>query len=428
MRNPDDGSFNLRHLRALEATCRLGSINLAASALHMSQPGITQAIAGLEMQFAARLLSRHSTGSSPTDQGSILVGRIERFFEQLSAAIVQFTGRAPGRDAATRDAILTRLTFAQLRALLALSRHGALYAAAADEGLSVSTLHRAARDLESNLGLPLYVKRSTGLGVTPAGKELARRFQLALAEIAQAREEIANHAGATTGVIRIGTLPMIRSAILGRAITATLEQRPGLRIEVLEGAYELMLGALRGGDCDILLGALRQPAPAKDVTEDALFADPYAIVARHGHPLTQRAVTLADLAACEWLTQRPGTPVYQAFTALFADSATPPRVGIETSSLVLSRSLLMTSNRLMLLSKRQIVVDEAAGLLASISYPVPAVARQIGVTRRLNWLPSPGHQSFLRNLTQSAAEDLGVTPPDGVGTRPALHLPHKFSF
>jgi DNA-binding transcriptional LysR family regulator len=40
--------FNLRHLRALAATLRLGSLGAAAKAVGISQPAVTQAIARLE--------------------------------------------------------------------------------------------------------------------------------------------------------------------------------------------------------------------------------------------------------------------------------------------------------------------------------------------------------------------------------------------
>jgi hypothetical protein len=54
----EPADFNLRHLRALAATLRLGSLGAAAKAVGISQPAVTQAIARLEELTGTRLLDR----------------------------------------------------------------------------------------------------------------------------------------------------------------------------------------------------------------------------------------------------------------------------------------------------------------------------------------------------------------------------------
>src|SRR5262245_64747711 len=99
---------NLRHLNTFREVARLGSISAAARAVHISQPAVTQAIAGLARYFGAPLVMRSSTGMTPTPAGKLVVARVERALVQL-------------RDAFGETRLLSS---AQLDALCAVVEHG----------------------------------------------------------------------------------------------------------------------------------------------------------------------------------------------------------------------------------------------------------------------------------------------------------------
>ena len=58
----DSYRLNLRHLRAMAAIARLGSITAAAQAISITQPAITQALAKLESQLDHQLFERRPDG------------------------------------------------------------------------------------------------------------------------------------------------------------------------------------------------------------------------------------------------------------------------------------------------------------------------------------------------------------------------------
>lgn len=404
----DENIPNLRHLRMFMSTCELGSINAAAGAMHVAQPAITQAISKLEARFGSPLLSRHREGSLPTPAGRILHGRCDRFFRQMHAAIMLAPERihAPGSQQAAT--LAGRLTVSQISALIGVANHGSLWLAAHNEGVSVSAMHRAAKEIENNLGYAVFSKARNRLNVNHSGAELARRLQIALREIAVAEEEIRSLSGQPDGKILIGTLPMIRSALLGLTINRTLAQAPGLRFEVLEGVYATMLRALRNGEIDMLIGALRRPSPANDVTERLLFTDPYAIIARKGHPLEGTEASAAELLQYEWVVQKQGTPVRAALEAIFAGTGLSPHVAVETSSMSLTRSILLDSDRLAILSRRQITIEERAGLLTALPLSIASTGRRIGLTTRQDWQPAGSHLIFLENFHSVLIENVGA--------------------
>ena len=78
---------NLRHLQCFREIARLGSLGAAARAMHLSQPAVTQAVAGLESHFGTQLLARRPDGVSPTPAGEVCLVRIDRALAQLREAL-----------------------------------------------------------------------------------------------------------------------------------------------------------------------------------------------------------------------------------------------------------------------------------------------------------------------------------------------------
>ena len=192
------------------------------------------------------------------------------------------------------------------------------------------------------------------------------RTRLAFAEIAQAQAEVAAAQGTGSGATVIGAMPLARSVLVARAVLEFAATRPEHGISILDGPYESMLAALRRGSADVLIGALRDPVPYEDIVQEHLFDDPLAIVVGARHPLAgSGAPTLAALARFPWIAPRRDSPLRRHFDALFGKldvrrAVTP----IECNSLVAARSMLLASERVMLLSEHQIhprARDRAAG-------------------------------------------------------------------
>ena len=77
-------------------------------------------------------------------------------------------------------------------------------------------------------------------------------------------------------------------------------------------------------------------------------------------------------------------------------------VSVVTSSMVLVRGLLTRGDYLTLLSPRQAAVEIDQGLMRPLDLPLPDSARQIGLTTRSDWMPTPTQARFL-DLVRAAA-------------------------
>jgi LysR family transcriptional regulator, regulator for genes of the gallate degradation pathway len=80
---------------------------------------------------------------------------------------------------------------------------------------------------------------------------------------------------------------------------------------------------------------------------------------------------------------------------LFPETDIRPRTSIETGSLVAIRGMLVESDQLTLLSRHQILFEEAAGLLAVVPFAIDQPGRVIGIAVRRDWNPTPLQQQFL---------------------------------
>src|SRR5258705_13174728 len=78
--------LNLRHLRAVAAIRRCGSVSRAAGEVALSQPAVTQGVAKLETQLGLRLFERGPSGMTPTPEGNQLSERIDAVAGAMTAA------------------------------------------------------------------------------------------------------------------------------------------------------------------------------------------------------------------------------------------------------------------------------------------------------------------------------------------------------
>ena len=392
--------LNLRHLRAFAAVCEHRGISRAAQDIHLSQPALTQAMSKLERNFGTRLFERGNKGMFPTAAGEILGGRVRRAFDLLA--------NVSNRRDRMRGGLSQVVTSTQLRALIAVAKHGNFSVAARAEQVSQPSLHRAARDLEALTGVPLFTKSAQGIALTLPAKALLLNACLAFSELDHAIEEIGETRGAEAGALRVGSLPLSLGTILPRALNNVTGQRPNLRATVMDAPFAELLFALRHGEIDLILGALRNPAPAPDVVQDRLFDDRLCIVCRPGHPLLPAASPdRAELARHPWVVARPNTPTRRHFDKFFKDfplSEHGPLIA--SNSMILVRQLLQGSDRLSMISRTQAEEHLRAGTLALLPIDLGDTPREIGVTYRAAWQPTPAQADFLRSL-RKVAEDTG---------------------
>lgn len=370
---------NIRHYAALAATVRHGSLSRAARTVNLSQPALTQAITGLETSLGVTLFERGPGGMAPTEAARLLAPRAEAAIAHIGSP---------------------RVTGTQLRAFMAVVRAGSYAAAAEATGISPASLHRAVADLSVALGQRLLDRRGRGLALTPAGERRARGFSLATAELRAALGEIAALQGKGGARIAVGAMSLSRARWLPETITRFAAAHPQVSIAVHEGSHAELVGPLRDGEIDLLLGALREGARVDDLVQEAVFEDRPALVMRAGHPLLAAADPATAMFAYPWLLPGRETPLRHYWEAMVLGLGREvPPVPVECGSVMMVRQLLIASDALTLLSPAQISVELDAGVLAALPTPAP-VTRMIGISTRAGWRPTAAQAAFIATLRE----------------------------
>jgi DNA-binding transcriptional LysR family regulator len=353
------------------------------------------------------LFERRQSGCYLTEYGQTYLARTNRMFIEMEEGLVAPLVGPPFADHKSLKSILAKITATHVRALMAVAEHRSIETAALKLGISASSLTRAARDLEAVLRRTLFHPGLQGLTPTKPASELARRFALACRELTYATEEIATLKGISTSRVVIGTLPLFPVDLIARSVDDLLRMYPGTRVVVQEGGYLSLLDDLRAGKIDFLVSVLRRPSWAEDVDEEPLFHDPYAIVARRGHPLSRRQnITLQDLARFEWVLPELGTPRRMAFESMFAGFSPKPKASVETRSIEFQRGMLSTSDRISIVTRQETMLEERIGVLAALPFAPPVSRNADGIATRANWRPTIVQLAFLDRLRRNSRENL----------------------
>ncbi len=183
-------------------------------------------------------------------------------------------------------------------------RHLRYFVAAADalhftraaEVLSVSqpTLSLQIKELERELGSPLFDRVGRSVRLTAAGELFRRHAVRALREVEIGRDAIADLQGLRQGTLRVGVTHSFSTALMPKAVAGFRERYPGVFVVIEKTSGRAVERALVAGDID--LGIAFAPPESIEVVAETLFEEEVVLITARGHALADRPeVTLAEL-------------------------------------------------------------------------------------------------------------------------------------
>lgn len=222
-----------------------------------------------------------------------------------------------------------------LRDLLAIVERGSIRAAARHLGIAQPALSRTIRELEKEIGVPLFERRAKGSFLTPMGHIFARRANTAFTELRRATEEIQQLQGQVHGTVIVGVSSMAMVALMPSVWTPFRKRYPQIQLQVIESVYPGIELRLKEGVIDLYVGPAPESGPASGLQMEKLFDNTRAIFARKGHPLAN-ATSLAELAGADWVTTSITNKAEMEFDDAFA------RYGLAAPKLALSGQTALT--------------------------------------------------------------------------------------
>ncbi|MBV8745389.1 MAG: LysR family transcriptional regulator [Xanthobacteraceae bacterium] len=220
----------------------------------------------------------------------------------------------------------------QFRDVVAIAERGSLRAAARHLGLAQPALTRSVRELERELGAPLFERRARGMLLTTMGEAFVRRAQAVLSEVRRASDEVEQLHGGTRGSVVVGLSIAAHLTLLPGALSPFRKRYPGLQLRLIEGQYPTLEPGLKDGSVDFYVGPRPERPPPSELKVETLFENTRIILGRRGHPLG-RAKSLRDLVDAEWATTSITLRAEEELNAVFAKhDLPPPRLALQSQS------------------------------------------------------------------------------------------------
>ncbi len=178
-------------------------------------------------------------------------------------------------------------TLSQLRSLLAVVDAGGFSGAAAELGVSQSSLSEAVGKLEETVGRPLLKRGPTGTVPTASGERIldyARTAVQAASDVMQAVQDV----NELSGILRVATFRSVATHLLPPVLAQFRINYPKVRIELIDGENSLNTKSfLQTGQADLALFVISEPIA--DLKVIPVIQDEYLFIApaSRGNTLVQ---------------------------------------------------------------------------------------------------------------------------------------------
>ncbi|WP_298016290.1 LysR substrate-binding domain-containing protein [uncultured Castellaniella sp.] len=290
-----------------------------------------------------------------------------------------------------------RVRLRHLRFLLSLARTRNLSHSASALHTTQPALSKWLKDLEADIGLTLFDRHARGLTPTPHGQALidhARRIEAQL-DRAAADMKILSEGGA--GHVALGASGVAATEAGPLSVLEMTARMPGLRIDLVEGSMDLLLGQLAQGDLDIVLGrTVDVPEDLPSFNTEVLYTEPVDLVVQCRHPLlSQPRLDWADVLRYQWIVWPKGSPIRKAVEdALAVAGYRMPANYIESNSVIANVTLLNNSEVIGVASHRSALILSGMNMLRILPLALQGTGSVSLYWRRNERLPKSVEQAL----------------------------------
>lgn len=292
----------------------------------------------------------------------------------------------------------------QLKAFLAIAEAKTFTAGARRVNVTQAAISMQIRQLEDEVGLPLFTRTPRRVILTEAGEHLLERARKILREHDAAVAEIAELAGAEHGRLRIGSASAMFATMQLPTILQNLKNRfPNAEITVSSGTSQTLVDKILHGEIDIAFVSL--PVDNSHIMTELLFSDEIVAIAHPAHPLAdQKFISAAALAGEPLILGEKGGNTRRLIDDFFSAANVQPNVMMELSRQEAINQMVENDMGIGIAGAKTVSKEIAGGKLASWLIEGAEIKWDLGLARLRGGYFSPIAKEFVRFCKDSFKE------------------------
>jgi DNA-binding transcriptional LysR family regulator len=300
-----------------------------------------------------------------------------------------------------------------VRTFLAVARAGGMRRAATSLHRTQPAISARIRELESQVGAPLFERLGRGLLLTRAGELLLAEAPALLATEVELARRLRETGDTERSTLRLATLDAASIYVLPQVYLEFRKAHPRVQLTVQVVDSRRVLAAVQELQVDV--GVLALPIVHADVDTVPIFEDSMVCVAARGHPLAaRRSVLLATVAAEPLVLYGRGSTTRATLDAVFQHHGLIPNVAMETASPEAMKRLAEVGVGIAIVPEELVREEIASGRLSRIAVSNARFARRLATAvRRGRELPAVA-RGFL-DLVYRRYPPLGIGSQNLVG-------------
>ncbi len=283
------------------------------------------------------------------------------------------------------------MDFRRLTYFLGVVDSGGFTAAADEVGVSQPALSLAVKELERELGVPLFDRVGRGVRLTSAGEALVAPARQALRDVETGRAAVAAVTGARAGSLALASLPTLAADPVAELVGRFRTRFPGVTVDLAapEDSADLMT-MIRDGRCEAGITEAG-PVPAGLVSHD-VGAQALLLILPPGSPSAGGAggrdgpngatvtLTVSDLVGVAFVAAPVGTSTRRLLDDGFAAAGAVPEVAVVTAQRDAILPLVLAGAGAALVPEP--IAEVARTLGATVARPDPIIERSIALVHR----------------------------------------------
>jgi DNA-binding transcriptional LysR family regulator len=253
-----------------------------------------------------------------------------------------------------------------LRTFKAVADSGSFTRAASLIHLTQAAVSVHVRQLEEEIGAPLFLRVNKKLYLTEEGRALLSRAETILREHDEAKAEMAAMSGASHGRFRIGVASTsVTVKPLPEILGELKRQFSVLQLTVAGGTSEWIVEQILEGNIDA--GLVSLPVEENDIATEILRSDKLVGVVDRQHKLGRsREITAADLAGAPLILGEKGGNTRRLIDLFFEKANLEPKIVMELQRTEAILKMVQLGFGATILPQGAVRADVARGLLRTV--------------------------------------------------------------